>query len=609
MQTPPDLRTNPIDWRTVLRCSGDESQRQRSLILARCKADIDFFVNGFVWQFNPNAYEKVSPFVLRPRQSEVLHSTIDRLFPREHTRLRHDVIWEKSREEGGSWLALILFAWRSLFYSRERFICVSHTADAVDRSGDPDCLFWKLDFINSHLPEWMNPPTKDDRIKFRITYPRTHSVITGQACSSTTTVGGRGVVLLDEFAKQKWAYEILHQTADVGPRLLISTHYGTGTAFYDQCRRPDVFKEQIHWTDNPEKWAGAYYYDDEKNVIVILDKTYPFPKDYPFRRTLNPTGGPKPGIRSVWYDAEDDRRNSRREMSMNVDIDPEGSGHQFFEPGPIYRLLKDTREPVWEGDIQLGAYGKASITRKSGGLLKLWTHPRGNLIPPGRYALAADIAAGTGASPSCLAIGNAQLGEKIGEYRNALISPQDFAKLCAALGHFFADEDGREALFCWENAGGVGAAFQKTFFECQYGNIYYHPVLQAFGAVRQDRKKPGWYPTDQGVRSLMESYKSALFDGRFLNPCKSALEDCLRFVHVKGGKIKHAEEEREADDPSAGRVNHGDQVLADALLNMLMEALGADEPEPDEPEAPGYGSWQWRKEQGDKADREAEAWT
>jgi hypothetical protein len=603
--TPPKSLRENIRWRVFLWRTCNRSKRLRELTLERCKHDFDFFVDSFVWQFNPNEELKVGPFILRKRQSEVFHSIADRLDFARKRKLKLDSLVEKSREEGASWGILALIDHRCLFWPRERFICISHTADAVDKTGDPDSLFWKIDHIHEHLPEWMGIPQGKDRIKFRFFFPRTKSVITGQACSATSTVGGRGVVFLDELGKMQWAHEIIGQTADVGPRIMCSTHYGTGTAFYQQTIRSDVHKELLHWTHNPEKSAGLYRWNEAEQQTEILDKDYPFPADYPFVRASLPSGGPFKGLRSPWYDAECIRRQSPRDVAMHLDIDPEGSGHQFFDGPTINRLVTLCEEPKWTGHLIVDNEDGSPIRleKAPNGFLRLWIEPRRNGFPPGRYGMGGDIAAGTGATPSCLAVGDADLGEKVAEYQNAHLSPEAFAPIAAAMGRLFRFPDGREALFAFENAGGVGAAFAKKFFTLGYSNVYYQDRPMRFAGIRDKTDKPGWYPRRDALRQLMESYRTALGSRTFHNPSKSALEDTLRFVYTSIGDVKHSGE-TSTDDPTAARENHGDQPMADALCSMVMEILGLRPQLPEQPDKPHPGSFAYRFQRAQEAEQQ-----
>src|SRR6266542_3049783 len=308
---------------------------------------------------------------------------------------------------------LIIQDWVCRFHKHKNFIDMSHSEKAVESSADPNSLFPKLTFINEHLPKWF-PQAK--KRKLAIAYPLSRSSINGTSTTDRSSVGGRSTGLfLDEFSKQQDDYAILGNTADVGCRVFNGTHYGTGTAFYDLCNRPELIQQTWHWSEHPDKNNGLYRYVPSTGAVEILDKTYQFPPDYHFVMTGEPTGGPFPCIRSPWYDKECVRRGSKRDVAMHLDIDPKGSVSQVFDSIMIQRLLAGCREHIWEGDL---AYDRdlgipERLTSRAGGLLRLWINPDSNGMPPeGVYVIGQDVSTGMGATPSCASIFNIVTGER-----------------------------------------------------------------------------------------------------------------------------------------------------------------------------------------------------
>lgn len=570
--TPPlDPQTNLL-WRAFAWRACDKSRRAREQTRERCRHDLDFFTNSFVWQFNPGKIgREVGPFILRPRQSQVLERTAKRLFNTDGLRL--DMTWEKSREEGASWMALILFVHRCLFWSRQKFLCVSHTADAVDKPGDPDSLFWKIDFIHEYLPEWMLGAV--DRTKMKFVYGNTKSAITGAASTGRSGVGGRATaVLLDELGKQVNADEIIGQTADTGPRLMVSTHYGPDTPFYRQTVRPDVAKELMHWSHNPEKARGLYRYDGDNNRIEVLDKTHEFPPDYPFVMAEAPTGGPFPGLRSPWYDAECVRRASPRDIAQHLDIDPLGSQTQFFNALTIHQLIRaHCREPLWEGELSYDedAGKPLRLVERPGGIIKLWQRPLadGRLVRA-PYGCGCDISAGSGATNSVAAFGNANTGEKVAEIATAHMRPEKFAPLVVAMCRLLLDEEDVPAKLVWETPG-PGATFGDLVFALNFTNIHYREPAGGEAVKSQTSKIPGWHNQPQQMLTLFEHYRGALDGHQFINRSRLAMEETLKYRYTSTG-VEHPGS-KTSDDPSGARVNHGDRVVADALLWKMMRAL------------------------------------
>lgn len=547
--------------RDELLAAADKDRTMQTALMGMCAEDFFFWVDLFAWQVNPRmAGNEVGPFILRDFQRAALIETIHWLYDEQE-----DVVWEKSRYQGATWLALLLTIWLSLFKPWKKFLWISHTEDAVGREGDPDSLFWKIDFVHSHLPDWMTRGVKKRKMGFG--YPATNSSITGAATTERAGVGGRATsVGLDEFAKQKDDYKILGNTAHTGPRLFISTHYGSGTAFAELCRRPDINKVVLHWSQNDELNKGLYKFNAETNQIEILDRSYAFPHDYPFVRTGLPSGGPFPGIRSPWYDREVRRAGNARDIAMHLDIDVKGSVSQFFDALIIHQLRGRTKDPVWQGELNHDRDSglPVRLVPQENGSLRLWMNPKtDDRMPAAEYGIGVDISAGMGSTPSCISIIRIMTGEKVGEYVNAHIKPIPFATLCVALCRLFADEGGNGAFFVWEQQG-PGEPFGQAVVDLGYRHLWFN----VDGYTREMSSKPGWYPAPKAKRILLEDYKAALVDGSFHNPSDRALEQCLEFRYNASGNPEHPGETQSAD-PSAGRVNHGDLVIADGLAWLL----------------------------------------
>lgn len=568
-QVPRDVVKNLLYRREVLLRAAQDRQLQRALIEA-CRRDILFYVNTFVWQLNPRKKgSEVGPFVTWDFQDEAFLKVL------LHVERDEDLLIEKSREMGASWLCLIVMDWLCLFHHWKKFLVISHTEDAVDRPGDSDSLFWKVQFMHDHLPAWLVGEASKAKLSFN--YPRTSSSMNGAATTARAGVGGRATAaFLDEFSKQRDDFAILGQTADTtGCRIFNGTHYGLGTAFYELTLRPDLKKLVMHWTQHPDKRQGLYHYDPDLKRVVPHDPSYQYPPDYRFVTDGTPTGGPFPGLRSPWYDRECARRGNSRDVAMHLDIDPQGSTSQFFNAITIRTLQNTvTRSPVWTGELHYDRdrARPLGLVKVDGGNLRLWFQPDADgKVPAARYAMGADIAVGTGATPSCLSIGNADTGEKVAEYSNAHISPEHLAAYAVSLCWLFGDLNRTGALFAWEMAG-PGLKFGKEVVE-RYGytNIYYR--IDEFDGRAKRSDKPGWYPAPNAKNLLLSDYRAALESRQFLNQSFDALKECLAFEYGPRGDVFHGGE-RNTADPTKARENHGDMTIADALLWKMMMQLG-----------------------------------
>lgn len=602
---PKDLTAN-LKFRLSLleQAQGDVSVQMA--LMEACRRDVIFWVDCFCWQVNPkHVGNEIGPFITWPYQEEAIRETLKRNLEEQD-----DILWEKSREMGATWMALLMDVWGCLFHDWRKYLWISHSEQAVDRPADPDSLFWKVDFILRHLPSWMIAGT--ERRKLGFSFTRTSSSMNGAASTGRSGVGGRATrVGLDEFSKQQQASEILGQTADTGPRLFIGTHYGVGTEFYNLTQRPDMKKIVMHWTQHPEKRRGLYRYNAAKNEIEILDNEYDF-TGYKFLYSEAPLGGPFPGIRSPWYDKECARRANPRDIAMHLDIDPQGSQSQFFNPLTIRRLVElHAREPIWEGDLAYDADTGTplALTPREGGLIKLWIQPIGTptipkgFLPRGMFAAGCDVSAGSGATNSVASFGDANTGLKVAEIATPHLRPEQFAPLVVAMCRMLLDEEDVPAKLCWETPG-PGATFGDIVLKIGYGNIYFREPVGGVHAVGKATGVPGWHNNNQHSLTLYEHYRGALESQQFINRSIQALEETLKYRYSPTG-VEHPEKCK-SNDPSGARVNHGDRVMADALCWKMMRQLSipGEQAKIAEPERVPIWSLAWRRMKRQQAKRD-----
>jgi hypothetical protein len=570
---PRDLAGNLAYRAEILRLCDDHPE-YRAAVVEMCRDDLLFYINVFVWQYNPDHFDgECGPFITWPSQEDALLETAETLFV-----TREDVIWEKSRKEGGTWLAMILEDHICRFRNDKKFLDISHSEQAVWRPDDKDSLFWKLHFIQDHLPEFLGATR---RRKMGIHYPGTGSGINGAATTKRSGVGGRGTVVLDEFAKQDDASSIWSHTRDVGPRLVISTHYGVGTKFYNLCTNPNIKRVVMHWTKNPTKARGLYRADPSRpGVPQVLDQSYEFPPDYPFVLDGSPHGGPFPGLRSPWYDAEA-RARSPRDMAMHIDINAQGSSAQVFDQAMIRRLQGRCFPPFHKGvltyDPDLGLPKRFAAA--DAGDMKLWCHLDHQGNPPRRrYGAGADVSQGTGATNSCLSVIDGTTGEKVFEYAVNNMPPERFGVLCVAVCRFFADKGGDGAKLAWE-AMGPGSTFKNVVMDdCGYRHVFFRPRSD-LNLSHLDSENPGWAPTPSNKDMLIREYMTALSAGDCTNWSFEALEECLAFEYDKSsGHIEHSGA-KDMEDPSGAKQNHGDRVIADALAWKMAARTVVTEPQ------------------------------
>ncbi len=549
----PKKLTENIEFRKWLikQC---QNSRRRQAVVDACRHDILFYVNAFCFTFDPRKKESILPFVTYKYQDRGFLDVLDCIDT------GRDLVIEKSRDMGASWISLLCMEWMWHFQPGKSFLMISRKLDLVDKPGDPRALFWKIDLAHKMMPEWLLPPGygPDCRKKYHFENPHNFSTIDGEATTQASGVGDRRTaIFLDEFSRMENGASILSGTADTtNCRIINFTPWGTNNAAYKLAKREDIRKLRFHWSEHPEKAAGLYRYSDKTHKLELLDPEYRYDPEFKFIYDNK--------LRSPWYDAECKRRNNDREIAQHLDIDYQGSAYQFFDRAMINVLQEEyCFPPCWEGDIAFDQESGRPLEfiQRQGGPLKLWLNFINDRPPRGLYGLGCDVSSGTGATNSCGSVINGTSGEKVAQYQSPHLRAEQFAMRMMALGWMFCNEDGVPALLSWEHAG-PGAVFGKTVIDCRYGNIFWRENNVMLGTTQHTM--PGWYPTTETKILLLEEYRRALSSRECLNRDSAALDECLEFIHTPTGSVEHSGESA-SEDPSGARGNHGDQVIADAL--------------------------------------------
>ena len=579
----PFIRHIPVDvvenlkWRARVHRRVIKDPSFAKVMWDACAVDPLFYICGFGYTYDPRCepFAKL-PFILYPFQREGLLGIIDAIN-------KHDLLVEKSRDTGASWMCILAFEWMWHFFPLKSFLMGSRTEDYVDNAENPKSLFWKLDFFQTHLPKWLMPHgfnRAEHRRKMHLINPDNGSVIDGESTTGQFARGDRRTaIFLDEFAAVEFGHKVLPATRDATrSRIFNSTPLGGKGAFYDLSLTA-IKKLRFHWSEHPEKRKGLYTTDEEGHLVILDEENYP--EDY------KPILDGK--LRSIAYDHEE-ARSSPREMAQEWDINYLGSGYQYFNAGAIQEAIqKYARPPIVIGDLEYDSItGEVIRFREDeNGHIRLWCllDKDGNIPKEHKAVLGVDVSAGTGSSNSCLAGYDAVTNEKILEYTNPYIRPEEFAKQAVAIACWMG-----KAYLVWES-NGPGRQFGSRVMELRYSNIYLRKREEAIG--KKVSQIPGWASTRETKLVLVGDYRSAVEKGMCVNRSKRALEECLEYIFDPQGGVSHSCAD-DKSDPSGARSNHGDRVIADALAWRGMSERKII-PKLRKPDVP-IGSLAWRME-------------
>lgn len=536
---PVDLVEN-LKWRKEIVPLGWASRRDADQLWEMCRKSLRFFVFGFGWTYSPKdkLFGKIAK---RPMERwEFQEEALDAV--EEAIEAPHDLVVEKSREMGASWIALWTFVHRWMFHEDQSILVASRTEKYVDAPGNPKSLFWKIEFILRTLPNYLLPGRGKgfDKTFASLVNLENGNTINGESSTENLARGDRRTCLfVDEFAaydvQAGWA--VMGSTRDVsGCRIFNSTPGLVPGAFESIANNPDFRKITLHWSRHPRKNVGMYAAANGK-------------------------------VRSPWYDAECKRCATPQEIARELDIDYSAAAGAFFPQELLNRTSQSVRNPISVGTLAHMNGVPTSWTEGRDGRIHLWRVPdAANRFPEDRdYVLSCDVSTGTGASNSVAQVFDRLTGEQVLEMADPTIHPDKFAALAVAIGRWFAGKSKEGAIMVFENMG-PGLVFAQLCWSMGYRRFYMR-------RKEQDRTRPeteliGLYSNkDEKVRQF-NLLRKMLVDGTIIPRSSLAVSECREIVYSSSGNVEH--KGAQGLDPSGAKLNHGDRA---SCLSFAATAL------------------------------------
>ncbi len=455
-----------------------------------------------------------------------------------------DVVVRKSRDMGASWVVLGLAVWGWMFHGWQSLL-VSRVEDNVDRTGDPDSLFWKVDYLLASQPGWLLPcPVPELRKggQYRqhmvLRHPQSGATIAGQASGAHIGRGGRRTfVLFDEFAALEDDDAAWRSASDTTScRIAVSTPIGYGTRY-------DRLVGEARGTGNPELVEMLYYQHPEKahgaetrvdfdgSISGVVGSTY---------------------IWTPWL-ADQLRKRDKVDLAQNVFAEAMGAGAAFF---PSVTITSHRRE--FGREPRRANWIRGKWVDSPTGRWRLW----GDEDPVvSSYAVGIDPAYGTGNHASAVAVLDVTDKRLVAMMVDANITPADLAAEVAEVCRGWY----REAVVAWE-VNGPGQSLQRDF-EAQRFHRVWKPRKEGkttHGII----DRVGWVSSEQSKRLLLGNLSRSVQQGEMVIPCTGTLDEMLAYVLDGNGRVIPG---RLRDESTGARENHGDRVIALALAWMAMD--------------------------------------
>lgn len=270
----PKNRSANYEYRAEIFNKARNDAAMQAALRDACKADVGFWINTFVWVYEPRPEWQEAYGLENAHNPFILFDFQEELWPeiKECIEVGKDVALEKSRDMGLTWLVIAVVAhfWQFQGPGND-FLFGSRKAEYVDELGGPmSPLLPKVRYLLDRQPGYLKP-LGYDREKhagyMRIVNPETKSVLKGESNNPYFGSGGRyKAVIYDEFAKWMYTDEAAWQsTSDVTQcKIPISSANGKTNYWYKLVSHQvaDIKVLTVRWNKHPFK--DAEWYESEK---------------------------------------------------------------------------------------------------------------------------------------------------------------------------------------------------------------------------------------------------------------------------------------------------------------------------------------------------------
>lgn len=587
LKVPTELRSN-LEYRRLILEHAERDPGYAAALIQLCRESVLFWFKTFAWTYVIKQAERDGaerappsphqPFITWPAQDDAIldiESAITGGYP---------LLIDKSRDQGATWLILAIMKRRWSLLSDQNFLLLSRTEDLVDGPGkkmafeprgNPDTLFWKLDYLGKYLPEWMRPPAHDVRRSFKhLERLGARCTFDGEATTSHSGQGGRRTaIMFDEFARVPNGHDMMVAAAATSAcRIFNSTPQGRGTAHTKARFSGKIKVVVLSWINHPRHGLGRECITDSEG-----------------RRKWT----------SPFYRRKQAEAISPREISENWDIDHGAAGSRFFDSGvlnmvrstqvrpPRHRgavvwtpAAHDPQRPDWTptGDDGLRArepqytaftdrtafqpwsiwcplFDRSGREVKPGEKIPIDARPRQNT----HYSFGMDVGHGLGVSNTVIVVKDIATDWKVAEFASATMDVADATRVLVAAAVWFGGW--QLPLLVWE-ANGPGQTVYKWLKLLEYPRCYFRRDVKKKG--EDHTQDHGWDNGGDRKEYLLTLFRTALTKGQFRDPCQEAVDEADTYEIADNGRSIGPSREMQ-DEMSGAEKTHGDRVIANAL--------------------------------------------
>jgi len=527
----PKIHRENMEWRREILVKASSDLVYREQVRELFFRDILFAFNAFFFTLDIRVKPyAVLPFCTYDFQDDAIVELASVIESADalHT---HDLLWEKSRDMGATWMILLTFEWFWLNQKRPYdFLCGSRKEDYVDKIGDPRTHFHKLRFNLYKLPQWLVPEGFDKRKHdnfLKLENPVSGGSITGESNNANFSTQGRySGILFDEFAKWETTDDAAWTAAgDATPvRIANSTPFGAAGKHYELATNNITKKVVLHWSLHPNKREGLYCV---------------WPKPRAAGKTVDEYHWQGKALRSPYYDRECIRRKPQ-EIAQELDIDYIGAGFPVFDGASgerIQALLRYSKSSVcylphidgW--DKERYSLEKVPSPHEYEDYFKVFIPPSVNKS----YIVVSDVAEGKVTSDASVVKVLERETESIAASYNSQLNEVDLAKVIWLVTQFYTFPEREEPWWAVEANGPGLATFDLLVENLDLPNPY---MMMKFDTAKQSPSyRKGWWTDTNSKRSMVASIRNWLITGTGWCDAKCCGE-LVTFIRTKHGKAE-----------------------------------------------------------------------
>jgi len=234
--------------------------------LVRCNQDPIYFIDNWIWTYDPRKNPSRIPFKLYPAQKKYILW----LYERYITGTSGVVV--KPRDIGATWVSASFGIWCWLFKRETSIGFSSRKLKYVDEKGNLDSIFGKIRLAIEMLPNFLTP-AHDEKVGLILNLEN-GSTLKGEGGDGVGRGGRSKMYFLDEFAGCEHQESIDHAVTgniqDGGSAIYLSTFTSPGNLFYKLATNGKIARFDFKWTDDLRKTQS--WYDkmvSEKDAIYV----------------------------------------------------------------------------------------------------------------------------------------------------------------------------------------------------------------------------------------------------------------------------------------------------------------------------------------------------